>query len=105
VIDLYVSGTWYYTGSEPNLAQVRSYMKNIIDSGFDVGDDIVSFRVAAIPLGIPNGNIKDVDFNTFAIGTSPGPTSNDNIVISFNEKPVIDTANIQMTFLPFIDQN
>lgn len=106
VVNLYITATYYYTGSLPNSAEVKTYIKNIIDTTYDVGDDIVSFAAASIPIA-GFANIKDVDFNGFGINTSGSPTAgdNDNIIISFNEKPIIETANITLNFTRFTDQN
>lgn len=104
VIDLYIDATYYYTNTMPNATTVKTYIKDRIDSLYDVGDDIVAFAAASIPIG-GFSNIKDVDFDNYKIGIAPGPTANDNIIIGFNEKPIIQVANINLTFAPFVDIN
>jgi hypothetical protein len=101
--NLYITAHYYYTGIQPNSIEVKSAIQNFINTNYSVGDDVVAINAASIPFLLFN-NIKDVDFDNYKIGTSPGPTNNDNIIIAFNEKPVINIDNINLAFSPFIDQ-
>lgn len=102
VVDLYIEATYYYSGVMPNSTSVKEYIKSVIDSSYSVGDDVVSFAAASIPLNAFS-NIRDVDFTGYNIGTSPSPTSNSNVTMNFNQKPTVQVANITLAFAPFVD--
>ncbi len=59
-------------------------------SELGVGDDVVALQIRAAALSVTGV----LDVPTFAIGYSPGPTLNANLVVGTRERAIFDTANI-----------
>lgn len=90
-VDIYIEMTLTTTAGFNGNAAVKSYVVDQSTQEYDeAGEDVIALFVKGLPLDLEG--VTDVP--SFAIGTAPSPTAEDNITIDVREQARFDVANI-----------